>query len=240
MSTTRTPPGETNPPIGRELGEVTAAATAAQANVVQLRTADTKRRRPEPSDHEIRTPSPGAVVLHREMLIDHRRIREYTDAELALRLREAWGQFCLFCWSLHVEDPHQPPIFASLTGEHPLRCPSALNVKEAELSAMLWRLKFEQRLRHDPGSRGQSEFDAARSAAQRIPVTVFSKGIDQSDMGAIVACSCEHAGMLAAVRWIADRQWNWGDEGIMDVDEREMIDSFSTMSDTGSASQSGG
>ena len=83
----------------------------------------------------------------------------------------------------------------------------------------LWRLKFEQRLRHDPTFRGSADFQSDRQIARKIPANVNHLPVDRADDDGLIVCSCEHAGMLAAARWIADQRWSWGQEGIMDLDD---------------------
>ncbi|MCH8241421.1 MAG: hypothetical protein IH897_02280 [Planctomycetes bacterium] len=67
------------------------------------------------------------------------------------------------------------------------------------------------------------------------PRSVFSVGFHDSDVWQIpvllcvvetvsddelVLAACEHAGMLATLRWIMDPRREWGEAGIMDVGER--------------------
>lgn len=203
----------------RPLADVVSMAIAVQANVALLRTAETRRLRIDAAAHEIRTPPPGRVAVFRETLIDRRRVQHYSQPELHLRLHEVWGQFCVFCWTLNADDPQRPPAFASLGRDHEMRCQSALELKAAEIEAFLWRMRFEQRLRHEVGFRDAPGFQSALEAARRMPAMVFDRPVVESDDHALLVAACEHAGMLAAVRWIGNDRWAWGQEGIMDIDE---------------------
>lgn len=212
-----TPEPTESPP--RTLEAVLQMAVVVQANLVQLRNTEAKRRDLEPDAHDIRVRSPGAVRSQREALVDYQCIKSYSEPELHLRLHEVWGQFCLFCWAVHVDDPQAPPAFGDSPSAIELRCPAALRMKAAEVEAFLWRLKFEQRLRHDPTFRGSADFQSDRQIARKIPANVNHLPVDRADDDGLIVCSCEHAGMLAAARWIADQRWSWGQEGIMDLDD---------------------
>ncbi|NOT01856.1 MAG: hypothetical protein HOP29_14665 [Phycisphaerales bacterium] len=204
--------------VMRAPADVSAMAMVAQANVVQLRTAELKRVGGSAATHDIRVPPPGAVTRYREALVDHLRIKAYNPVELHLRLHEIWGQFCLMCWSLQVEDAQRPPPFAG-GGSFDLRCPEAVELKTAELVGSLWRLRFEQRLRSDAAFSRSPDFARARAASREIRVPVFGKSMDEADDAALTVCSCEYAGMLAAARWIGDARRQWGEPGIMEIDD---------------------
>jgi hypothetical protein len=192
-------------------------AVAVQANVVQLKVAAT--RRTSTDDLSIRTPPPGAVRAFRETLIEPHTLSSYDDGMVAARLREVWGQFCLFCWFFQAEDPHTPPAFAGLPDDHEVRCPSVTAVKIMELERSLWRLRFEQRMRSDPRLPNEEGYDEQYRAAMEIPVSVMGLSIQVADDSALFSASCEFAGMLAAARWIGDQRWSWGQPGIMDLPE---------------------
>ena len=180
---------------------------ATQANLVQLKVVDARRRGIAPAAHEMDVPSPGFVRDFRETLIDHRVVAGYTDQEVRLRLREVWGQFCVLGWVLGE-------------GDDAARCETAMAAKHAEIHAVLWRLRLEQRLR-EQAARGEPApaGDEARFAAE-IPAVVFHEPVGDASDEAVLLAACEHAGMLAAIRWCADRTRRWGDEGIMDVADR--------------------
>lgn len=205
----------------RALDEVLEMAVVVQANLAQLKTAEVKRR--EASTDEVDVPSPGPVTARRDALIDHRRIKGYTDAALHLRLHEIWGQFCVFCWALQVPDPKQPPSFRREAFDRDMQCGSALQLKKAEIEAMFWRLRFEQRVRSDAAFRASSECQTLTPVADRIPVQVFGVDPRSCEDDALLVAACEHAGMLAAIRWISDRRWTWAQDGIMELDEREVL-----------------
>lgn len=198
-------------------------AVVAQANVVQLRCAALKRKGCPPSIAQAGPPPPGVVRAFRDALIDFRRIRDYNDAELQLRLHEVWGQFCLFCWLFEATDPNRPPDFASTTDPEPLRCGGALEVKTLEIEGTLWRLRYEQQRRCEPLVADDGSAVQARALAAHIPAKVFGVDVTEATDAMLLACSCEHAGMLAAIRWAADEHWTWSDERLMAVDERRLF-----------------
>lgn len=197
-------------PRGPDL--VAAMAAVAQANLVQLQTAAYRRfNGPAPS-----LSSPGAITRFREALIDYRLLREYTEAALLLRLHEIWGQHCLFCWAFRHADPHRPPAFLQNPGE--MRCPGEIGAKMQEISRGLWRLRHEDRLRHLPELRSDPKFIREYEAAQEIPMLVYGRNVRTCSDDDLLACTCEYAGMLAAIRWIADDRWTWNAPGIMELD----------------------
>ncbi len=223
-------PAHPNP---RMRDDVVAMAMVTQANLVQLKVADCRRRKVDPAEHTIHIVSPGHIAAHREALIDHRLIRGYDDASLQLRLHEVWGQYCLFCWLLHVDDVHRSPGFSDLDDAVEVRCASAIELKEAEIEGWLWRLQVESRVRAEPGDRDSedraSEYrvsdHGARvvAAAEMIPAQVSGQDVSSVSDQALLASCCEYAGMLAAIRWMGDLRRSWGEQGIMDVDEARMM-----------------
>lgn len=196
-------------------------AVAVQANLAQLRTTQAKRMGIAPTAHDIQTPSPGAVHGYRETLIDWKALKGYSDADLALRLREIWGQFCLFCWAVHEADPHRPPAFATLSRRDGfyLRCGRELLEKAHDIERTLWRLQFEQRLRHDPAFRQEPGFEGAQRAAAELSITVFGEDVRVCSAESLLMCSCEYVGMLHAVRWIADDRADWNDPALLQIGE---------------------
>lgn len=185
-------------------------AVAAQANLAQLRTAHAKRVGVAPEEHVIRTPSPGAVKDYRETLIDWKIIKAYSNDELMLRLREVWGQFSLFCWAVHAADPHEPPDFSNPEDGTYVRESCELGVKSHDLERCLWRLQFEQRLRHEPDFKNEPGFPGAHEAAMELPLKVYGEDIQVCSDANLLMCACEYVGMLHAIRWISDdrRPWN--------------------------------
>ncbi len=192
-------------------------AVAVQANLVQLKAADAKRRRLPPEEHEILVPSPGEVREYRETLIDRHRLESYSDLEVQLRLREYWGRYCLLQWLFHATsnddrgDPATPPARPEM------RCPTEVDAKHAEVHAMLWRLRFEQRRLHEPGFADSEEGRRLKLVAQTIPVKVFEKDVLRCTADEMVLAACEYAGMLATLRWIMRPALAWDAPGIMEV-----------------------
>jgi len=272
----------------RPVSDVRAMAIAVQANLVQLKVSEAKRRGISPEQHEIQVPSPGTVRRFRETLIDHRTLAAYSDQEVHLRLHEVWGQFCLMRWLFSASAPVDSPLpsrergrgegssasdSATLPPDAEMHCAAALEAKHAELHALLWRIRFEQRRRDTietatadltatatsdqsrdrkgavlsparptetatPGTShkrkrvGLSSVPedrfltgaAPKKAIQRdellaaqIPAIVFGKTMDQASDEELLLGACQHAGMLAALRWTLDPRRPWADPGIMDV-----------------------
>lgn len=201
----------------RSLDEISGAARAAQANVVALRVAWCKRVRLDQDAHDIRTPPPGPVRRKRELLIPRETISSYCDEEVLLRLRQVWGEFCALCWLFPFVDPQKPVDFDALRPEQTLRCLGEIGGKLAELQAGLWRMRHEQRLRFDPDAASDVEFQRQHAIALSRPVTVFGQHISVCGNSELLACACEYAGMLAALRWATDDRWAWEAPGIMDV-----------------------
>jgi hypothetical protein len=210
-----------NRPTTRSLDDIVAMARTTLANLAQLKIADARRRNIDPANHELPIASPGPITKHRDALIDHRTIRDYDDPSLALRIQEFWGRHCLFCWSLHVPDPNQPPAFdpppKNTANPLELRCDSALSLKQAEIEGFLWRLQTESRARDDRAFAASTEGQAALQFAAQIPVQINNADASNADNNALLATACQYAGMLAAIRWIADARRPWNEPGLMEV-----------------------
>jgi hypothetical protein len=191
-----------------------------QANVVQLKTADARHRGIPSSAHDIRVVAPGAVRHFREALIDHHVLARYSPQEAHLRLREVWGQFCLFCWLYSVPNTNRDARLADVPLDAEMHCETALAGKEAEVHALLWRIRFEQRLRQDRDFQSLPSYADDEVLARRIPAKAMEKPMAIASDEELLLAACEHAGMLAAVRWLLDRRRRWGEPGIMDVGDR--------------------
>lgn len=210
-------PGSVRALNARGASEASGMAVAVQANVAQLRIAQSKRAGAGAPAHDIGTPSPGAVKQFRETLIDWKIIKAYTNEELALRLHEVWGQFCIFCWLFGNSDPHDPPRFAVRAGGGTIRGATEIFDKSSEIERGLWRMRHEQRLRTDAEAMRDAQFAKEAEAALDIPVMVYGQNVRVCGNEDLVRASCEFAGMLAASRWAGDDHLAWGQEGIMDV-----------------------
>lgn len=198
--------------------DAAAMAVAVQANLVALKVAWTRRSDGQAAEHDIRTPSPGAVTRFREALIDRHVIQAYSELELVLRTRQVWGQFALFCWAFGGDDPHRPPDFVHLPDVPEYRCPMAMIRKEEEVVRGLWRLKLEQRARLEPEAAKDADFVKELSqAAATVPLRVFDNDVRESSATDLIQCACEHAGMLAAVRWLLDDRRVWDEPGLMEI-----------------------
>jgi hypothetical protein len=207
-------------PQSRSIRDILDMGIVVQANLVQLRVAESKRSRSPRELHDIKVDSPGHVARSRDSLIDYRRINVYSDLELRLRIREIWGQYCLFTWALRIKDQPADSDIASIVRAKPIelpRCQAELDVKEAEIEAMLWALRFEQERRVNADLKVSPDYRSRSEAASRIPVRVFGQSPADADDQALLLGACEYAGMLAAVRWIGDGNWEWGHQQIMNV-----------------------
>ena len=192
-------------------------AVVVQANLVQLRVADAKRRGLPQEQHDIQVPAPGPVRQWRSELIDWRRVSAYDDAEVQVRLREYWGRFCLMRWLFSEGRSEEILDLTNLPTDAPMRCGSVLNVKHDEIHAMLWRLRFEQQQRQDAEYRKSPQYLKVHLLAAKIPVRPLGKDVaDSSDME-LLLCACEYAGMLGTLRWVMDSRRPWGDPSLMDV-----------------------
>lgn len=209
------PVHDPNRPQTRPLDDVRAMAVVVQANLVQLRTFDAKRRGLGGGAHELEVRSPGAVRRFREALIALNVLKGYEPVDLALRTREMWGRYCLFAWALHATPPRDLVSLAALPADNELRCDAHLSVKRDEIHAVLWRLRFEQRMRADRTYADAPEWRSDRAWAARIPATVAGAPVNQCADDELLLAACEHAGMLAAIRWILDRSADWGDARLM-------------------------
>jgi hypothetical protein len=200
-------------------------AVAVQANLVTLVVAESKRRGNPPAQHEIKVAAPGAVKHFRETLIDPKAIAAYGDAELHLRMREIWGQFCLMAWVFSLNDPSHanaaagPIHFAAVSDDAQVHCGTSLEIKEAEIRGYLWKMLFEQRRRLDADCAKSPGFAKEIELALQIPAQGFGKPIEKLTGEQLLYLSCEYAGMLAAIRWVKNPRQVWGAPGIMDVGE---------------------
>lgn len=192
---------------------------AVQANLVQLKVADAKRRGILPADHPIAVPAPGHVKHFRETLIPHEIVAGYPPLHVHLRLREVWGQYCLMLWLFELKGPAERSNFAAAAlGE--MRCGAVLDIKHDEIHALLWRLRFEQRRRTDADYVESAVFRRDLGYVERIPAEVWGKKAADCGDDELLSAACEYAGMLAALRWAMDTRRTWGEAGIMDVSSK--------------------
>lgn len=201
----------------RARDDVAAMAVAVQANLVTLKVAASRRAEFDPDEHPIRVPPPGAVMRFRETLLDRGAVGGYSDSELSMRTRQVWGEWTVFCWAFQCDDPNDPADFAHLPPALIVRSVHDMLKKEAIIVKTLWRLRHEQRFRFDPDARRDPAFQREREIAQMIPARVYDADIRLCGNDDLLACACEHAGMLGAIRWLIDDRRKWGEAGIMDV-----------------------
>ena len=201
----------------RGIDEIAAAAQAVQANVASLRVAWCRHTGEPAALHEIRTPSPGPVRRLREILIDPRTLKEYTAGEISLRLRQVWGEFCALCWLFPHVDPQRPICFDPLPPAESIRCCGDTQTKLDEVQRGLWRLRHEIAIRQHPNPGAVPALQAEHEIALTRPVSVYGEPVHIAGDEPLLACACEYAGMLAALRWATDSRWDWEAPGIMDV-----------------------
>jgi hypothetical protein len=101
-----------------------------------------------------------------------------------------------------------------------MRCAGEIGAKLLEIERGLWRLRHEDKLRHQPELRDNPEFRKQSEAALNIPMLVYGQNVRVCSDADLLACTCEYAGMLAAIRWIADDRWHWAQANIMELDGR--------------------
>lgn len=201
---------------GRSAKDLREMALAVQANLALLRRLDARQSGIDVAAHDIRVPPPKRVDRFREILIDPLLAAKYSPLELQLRLREVWGQYCAMCWLFEKANADCVDFSeVSLDGE--VQCATGINVKIAEVHAFLWCFRFEQNRRETPIGSASSEQAAL---AKEIPAVAFGKSASECSPQELLLAACEHAGMLAALRWAADAKRNWGEPGIMDVADR--------------------
>ncbi|MCC7292103.1 MAG: hypothetical protein IT449_08605 [Phycisphaerales bacterium] len=209
----------------RSAAEVRALAIVIQANLVQLKIAAQRRPALQGAIRGIDVVPPGAVTRMREAMIPPERMKACTDGELLLRLHEAWGQYCLMCWA-HETGASAPTLnFGLLPADTEIHCDAALRAKEAEVHALLWRLRHEQRRRERTGmEHGSIPPEAAGvermdSLARRIPAEALGTPAGEAGDTELLLAACQHAGMLAVLRWLLHPGKDWGDPALMQVEE---------------------
>lgn len=197
--------------------EIAAAAMATQANVAALRVAWCRHTGQSAETHEVRTPSPGPVRESRNILIDRHIIKDYSLEEVMLRLRQVWGEFCALCWLFQHVDPQNPVDFTDAINSQTLHCPAHIAHKLDDVQKHLWRIKHEQRRRHDRDARRDPAFQTEDEIALMYDIRIYGESVLTCSDDALLSSACEHAGMLAALRWASDNRWEWEGPGIMDV-----------------------
>ena len=191
-------------------------ALVTQANLVTLRVQQCRRNRVETSKHPIQTPAPGAVRRMREHLLDRHALAEMPDEDLALRLRQIWGQLSAFCWLFSRDDPNNPPNFTEID-QAQARCPVELASRVEEVRRTLWRVRFEQQLRFVGDFRVRPDFHDLKLAAGEIEVKICGRPVHLTPPEVLVLFACETAGVFSTLRWAMDDRWEWEQEGISDV-----------------------
>ena len=62
------------------------------------------------------------------------------------------------------------------------------------------------------------QFKEQIRAADDIPMLVFGQNVRVCSSDDLLACTCQYAGMLAAIRWSSDDRWKWNQAGVMELD----------------------
>lgn len=191
-------------------------AVVVQANLALLRRAEARRRNMEPGGHDIHIPAPSRVDAFKESLIAPAVVNDYSDMELHLRLHELWGQYCAMRWLFQAGD--HDADFSTFSKVRELECATSVEVKLTEVHAYLWRFRFEQRRRENPEDYNLENGEA--EIAETIPATAFDKPAQRCSDEELLFAACQHAGMLAVLRWVMDPAIAWSAPGIMDVDDQ--------------------
>lgn len=192
----------------RSAAEVRAMAIAVQANLVQLRTAALRLDEAAGGLADVNAPPPGAVKNFRETLIDREIVRAMDRSALATALQEQWGRYCLMRWMFHESTPEGLRDLSRLTPASEMRCETELRVKEAELHAMLWRYRHDERARLAASYRADAAFARYQELADFIPPLAAADGLAATP-DARLALACQYAGMLATLRWVIRPQTDW-------------------------------
>lgn len=208
-------PVPSNSPALRNTHDIHALGKAVQANLVQLRVEATRRDGASSVLQELVVCSPGAITHHRAALIDRHVIRAYSDDELHLRLHEQWGAYGALCWVVRATGINGGHDFGGAPPDADMHCTASVEVKVAEVHAMLWRLRYELRLRRDAGYRDTIAAQRDAITAVRIPLVVQGRTPDQASDAQLYGAACEHAGMLATLRWAIRPAAHWSDVNLM-------------------------
>lgn len=209
-------PVQSNAPELRKAEAIRALGKVVQANLVQLRV-EAQRRGSGKELDDLKVASPGGVTEFREALIDRHVVREYADAEVQMRLREQWGVYCALSWLVRADAAAHD--FGGALPDADMHCLASVETKIAEVHAMMWRLRHELRLRQDPEFRDSAASRRDTLLAARIPLVVQGKSPEKANEAELFAAACEHAGMLAALRWSVRPTRRWGDGELMNVAE---------------------
>ncbi len=179
-------------------------AIAVQANLVQLRTAAMRAGGVLAEPAELNVPPPGAVRRFRETLFDRGALQAMEAGVLAAVLHEQWGRYCLMRWVFHESTLAGETNLALLTEDLEMRCETELRVKEAELHAMLWRYRHDERVRLDQGYAADPGRSRRDEWAASIP-PLAANATPQT----LQALACQYGGMLATIRWVMRPGSDW-------------------------------
>ena len=185
--------------------------------MVTLRVAWERRSAHHDIELDIRTPSPGPVRSMREALLDRETVKSYEPAEILLRLRQVWGEFCALSWLFPGVDPQNPINFSDLPPGQAIHCHTHTLTKLDEIQKNIWRIRHEQRRRGDSEARKDPAFQKAHEFALAFSLRIYGVDVLKCSNEALFCAACEHAGMLAALRWATDRRWGWEAPGIMEL-----------------------
>jgi hypothetical protein len=201
----------------RSLDHIAAAAHVVQANVVTLKVAWDRQPARHDIELDIRTPAPGPVRSMREALLDRDVVKSYEPGEILLRLRQVWGEFCALVWLFPGVDPQKPINFRNLPPSQAIWCHTHTLAKLDEIQRNIWRIRHEQRRRGDPEAGRDPAFQKTHEAALAFSLRIYGVDVLKCSNEALFCAACEHAGMLAALRWATDQRWAWEAPGIMEL-----------------------
>jgi len=195
-------------------------ALVIQSNLARLRDLDARHRGIDPTEHDIRVCDVPQSVDFRDAVLDEATLEGYSPEELHLRLHEVWGQFCLMCWLFGLSRDAVRANLAKLGDGVEMHCDTALEAKHAEVHALSWRIAFEQRRRGDSEYVASERFAEDDAVAGYIPAIALGTPVNGASDGDLMLAACEHAGMLATLRWIMDARRVWGTPGLMELDDK--------------------
>jgi len=194
-------------------------AIVVQANLVQLKVASARRSGLSTDQHPVPVMSPGAVLRFRELLVDRESLAQCSDMELALSLRESWGQFCALQWMFHGDPVTRVVDFSVVDALPDVRCCGELEAKCWMVQSALKRIRREQIRREGNTSSVPESVRTADQASSQSPFEVSGKPFDVCTTDELLCADCEHVGMLAVLRWATHPDLDWSAAELMDFDK---------------------
>lgn len=95
----------------------------------------------------------------------------------------------------------------------------SMAAKHAEVHALFWRIQHEQAVRDGSTPADSVEAGMIDGLAARIPAEVNGRPVSEASPEELLIGACEHAGMLAVIRWAEDARRDWADAALMTTSE---------------------